>query len=91
LEPQWFQSWEIAIQIAQQAGKNEEVQQMAGDALALVLPDIDKNPDYLNYYQAAVSFYQTLGLNEKAKEIAQRAVDHNPVEWAEEFKDILTK
>jgi len=90
LEPQWFQSWEIAIQIAQRAGKNEEVQQMAGDALALALPAIDRNPDYLNYYRAAVSFSQTLGLNEQAKEIAQRARQHNPAEWLEEFKDILS-
>lgn len=91
LEPKWFQSWEIAIQIAKQAGKNDEVQQMASDGLALALSAIDRNPDYLNYYQAAVSFSQALGLNEQAKQIAQRAVDHNPVEWAEEFKDILTK
>ncbi|MEK9153121.1 MAG: hypothetical protein AAB723_00805, partial [Patescibacteria group bacterium] len=91
LEPQWFQSWEIAIQVAQRADKNEEVQQMATQALALALSAIDKNPDYLNYYRSAVSFSQTLGLNDQAKKIAQRARDHNPVEWSEEFKDILSE
>ena len=89
LEPRWFQSWEIAIQVAGKAGQAEKVQDFSRQALDLALSAIERNPDFLNYYKSAVYFAQRLGLERQAKDIALRAVEHNPAEWQNEFQDVL--
>ena len=88
LEPKWFGSWAIAIQVAQRSGNEEEFKQMSQQALDLALAAINNNPDNLSYYQYAVQFASGLGYEQQAKEIAQKAVLHNPDEWQNEFSDI---
>jgi len=87
LEPKWFGSWAIALQVAQRSGNEEEFKQMSQQALDLALSAISNNPDNLSYYQYAVQFASGLGYEQQAKEIAQEAVLHNPVEWQDEFSD----
>ena len=91
LEPRWFGSWDIAIQVARRSGNQEKLKEWAQQALDLALSAIEKNPDNLSYYQSAAGFASDLGQTEKAKEIAQRALRHNPSEWQNEFEDILGK
>lgn len=88
LEPRWFFSWRVAIQVAQRSGEQEKAQQLSQQALDLALLSIEKNPDNLSYYQYAAEFAAGLGRAEQAKEIAQRAVSHN-ADWQSEFTNYL--
>ncbi|MDD5750793.1 MAG: hypothetical protein PHU56_04120, partial [Candidatus Pacebacteria bacterium] len=88
LEPKWFPSWAIAVQIAQRSGNQERAGQLARQALDLSLAAIDTNPDSLNHYQYAAQFASDLGLKDQVEDIARKAVLHNP-EWQSEFAGYL--
>ncbi|PIU15339.1 hypothetical protein COT20_01840 [bacterium (Candidatus Gribaldobacteria) CG08_land_8_20_14_0_20_39_15] len=88
LEPKWFFSWRLAVQVARGSGDEEKVQQLSQQALDLALSSIAQNPDNLSYYQYAADFATNLGKTEQAQEIAQRAISHN-FDWQSEFTNYL--
>lgn len=88
LEPNWIQSYDIAVRIAGFAGNQAELKSLAQKGLEVTARERKIRDNNFDGYRAGVFFAQALGDKAKAQAIAQEAVTHNPA-WAEKFKDVL--
>ena len=90
IEPRLMQSYKVWVQVAYISKNDKEVKEISKKALDMSQELMKEFPGNLNFYKDGVVFAQILGDNNKAKEIAQKAIRINP-KWKSYFDKVLNE